>query len=292
MKNLVFSLFSLLAIFMLAFNTACDKVEPPYLTIPDVVEGDTVRKLLLEDFTGHKCPNCPGAHKTIEDLQHVYGDRIVVLVNHTGYFARTVTPYFEYDFTTTAGDAYSVFFGADQAGFPKGMVNRENNGSGYLLNPTAYGTAVSLVLDSMPVTPDIYIELEPSYSTSDSMISVDVKLTALTAMPAGKYNLSVLVTESNIVKPQDNSDPNMGATPIIHDYVHKDVLRGDINSPWGEEFADAAIANGEVFNKSYASFKIGKDWKPADLKILAFVYFADGPNDKVVIQAEEVKLIE
>jgi hypothetical protein len=291
MKKIFFILFSTL-IGMMVLTTSCDKVEAPYMTEHAVVTGDTVRKLLLEDFTGHRCVNCPTAHKTIEDLQKIYGDRIVVMVIHTGFFANPEPPELVYDFTNPDGDAIGVFFAANQASLPKGMVNRYNNGSGYLLNPTAYGTAVSLVLDSMPKKPDIYIELKPSYSTNDSMVSVDVKLTALSSMPAGKYNLSVMILESDIIKPQKNNNSNIGATPIIHDYEHNNVLRGAINTTWGEEFSNTAISVGQTFTKTYSNYKIGSDWKPDNLKIVAFVYYADGTNAKVVIQAESIKLIK
>ncbi len=289
MKRIVFAVFGLLMATM-SITTSCDKVDPPYMTIPDEVKGDTVRKMLLEDFTGHKCVNCPAAHKIIEDLHKVYGERMVVMVIHTGFFAKPSAPPLDYDFRTQAGDDIGNQFGVTSATLPKGMANREDNGSGYLINPTAYGTAVSLALDSMPEKPDIYIELTPSYNSADKSISVDVKMTALTDMPAGKYNLSVMVTESNIVKAQKNNDPNIGPTPEIPDYHHNDVLRGGINGSWGEEIINGKITNGQVFNKSYANFKIGSDWNPDELKIVAFVYYADGPKDKVVIQAESVKL--
>ena len=269
MKIIAFSLFSVL-ISMMILTTSCDKVEAPYMQGHDIVKGDTVRKLLLEDFTGHRCVNCPAAHKKIEDLQAIYGNRIVVMVIHTGFFAHAEPPELLYDFTNPDGDAIGIFFGAKAASLPKGMVDRFNDGSGYLLNPTAYATAVSLVLDSMPEKPDLYIELTPSYNSTDSTVSVDVKLTALSAMPAAKYNLSVMITESDIIKPQKNNDPAIGATPIIHDYEHNNVMRGAINGTWGEELTHAAIAEGQVFNKTYANYKIGKDWKPDNLKIVAF----------------------
>jgi len=46
--------------------TSCDIVEGPYLTDETINPIDTttntyVKKVLVEDFTGHKCPNCPDA---------------------------------------------------------------------------------------------------------------------------------------------------------------------------------------------------------------------------------------
>ncbi len=291
MKKIVLVFMSLwMAAMML--TSSCDKVEPPYMETPDVVTGDTVRKVLLEDFTGHLCVNCPAAHKTIEDLEKLYKDRIVVMVIHTGFFAKPKPAPFDYDFRNQTGDDIGKFFGADQASLPKGMVDRIKTSGGYLLDPAAYGTAVSLVLDSMPKEPDVYIELSPTYNSTDSTISVEAKLTVLRAMPAQKYNLSVMVTESEIIKPQKNNDPQIGPVPEIPDYHHNNVLRGGINGSWGEEFANAALTPGQTFTKTYANYKIGSDWVPKNLKIVAFVYYASGADDKVVIQAEVEDLVK
>jgi hypothetical protein len=286
-KILIFA-FGVLLSFM-ALTTSCDKIDEPYMnTGGGGPVSDTVRKVLLEDFTGHSCVNCPAAHAIIEGLQVVYPERIIPVVIHTGFFAKPKAAPYDYDFRTADGDAIGTEFGAITAPLPKGMVNRINNG-GYLIGPAAYATAVSLVLDSLPEMPDIFIEITSSYNSTDSTISVEVKMTSLVNMPAGKYNVSVMVLESNIIEAQKNTSPNINNGQDIMDYNHKDVLRGAINTPWGEEFADAALSSNQTFTKSY-NYKIGKDWKPDDLKIVAFVYYADGPKDKVVIQAEEKHL--
>ena len=44
-----------LPVFILACLSACDKVSPPYKeTVTENPGGDTIRKILLEEFTGHK----------------------------------------------------------------------------------------------------------------------------------------------------------------------------------------------------------------------------------------------
>ena len=289
-KNLVLIILSVV-VSMMIVTTACDKIDPPYVTAnTGSVTGDTVRKLLFEDFTGHECVNCPSAHKTIEDLQKVYGDRIIVIAEHVGFFAKPKAAPFDYDFRTNVGTDIATYFGALSAPLPKGMVNREKLNGSYLIDKAGFGTAISLVLDSMPETPDIYIQLIASYNNSDSTIGVDVKLTALKDLPTGKYNISVLVTESKIIQPQKNNDPNVGSVPEIDDYEHNHVLRGAIYNTWGEEFTNGAITNGQTFNKSYSNYKIGKDWNPDNIHIVAFAYYADVSNDKVVIQAEQVDL--
>lgn len=289
-KNIIFIALSLL-ITTILITSSCDKIEAPYTEDNgNVVIADTVRKVLFEDYTGHDCVNCPDAHRILEELHDLYGDRLIVVVEHVGFFARIVQPDLLYDFRTSEGTDFATFFGSLSAPLPKGAVNREKINGSYLIDRAAYPTYVSLAIDSMPVMPDIYIELTATYNSNDSTIAVDAKLTALTGLPAGKYNLSILVTEDNIIEPQKNSDPNNGTTPIIHDYEHNDVLRGAINTTWGEEFTDAAISIGQTFDLSPPNYKIGSDWKPDDLHIVAFIYYADGANDKIVIQAEKIKL--
>jgi hypothetical protein len=285
--NLLFLGF-LLSIFALS---SCDKVEPPYmLSNGNIISGDTVRKIFFEDYTGHKCPNCPQAHKILEDLKVVYGDRIVVVAIHTGFFSMTSSAPWDYDFTTSDGEAISAFYGANSVGLPKGVVNRKKVNGSYLIDRAEFATAVSLALDSTPLLPEIYIELDGTYHSLDSTISVEAKMTALSDLPSGKYNISLIVTESEIVKPQKNTDASLGTTPEILDYHHEHVYRAAINNPWGEEFANSTISNGQTFQKSYTNFKIGADWNPSQLHLVAVVYYADGANEKQVIQAQQIDL--
>lgn len=289
-KNIFKGIFGIF-ISMLISATSCDKVSEPFIDGGgNVVSGDTVRKLLFEDFTGHECVNCPAAHLIIEDLQGFYSDRIIVMAEHVGFFAKPKLPPFDYDFRTTAGDDIATAFGAISAPLPKGMINRKKQNGDYLLDRAAFATGVSLVLDSLPLLPDVYIEILPSYNSTDSTIKVDIKLSVLSNLPYGRYNLAVMITEDGIIKPQKNNDDFAGDVPEILDYKHNNVLRGAINTTWGEVFATAGLTAGQVFTKSYVDYKIGKDWNPANLKIIAFVYYADGPNNKIVIQAQEAKL--
>ena len=86
---------------------SCDKVEPPYTTQTQtpVDTGATktyVQKVMVEDFTGHLCGTCPAAHRVLDDLVNVYGDKLVPIAIHAGFFARTTTEYPE-EFKTTEG---------------------------------------------------------------------------------------------------------------------------------------------------------------------------------------------
>ena len=47
--------------------------------------ADAARKVLIEDFTGQRCPNCPKATDEIHHLQETYGeDNIIAVGIHSG----------------------------------------------------------------------------------------------------------------------------------------------------------------------------------------------------------------
>jgi len=63
-------------------------------SIPDSVQPHNV---LLEDFTGVRCGNCPRGHKIIEDLKTLHGNRVVALALHGEDFTNFTTPYDGYE---------------------------------------------------------------------------------------------------------------------------------------------------------------------------------------------------
>ena len=86
--------------------SSCDKVTPPF--IDKNGGGDTaqiVKKILLEEFTGHKCVYCPTASKTAHDLKEIYGKQLVSVAMHAGTLAEPDgSGDFTANYTTTTGD--------------------------------------------------------------------------------------------------------------------------------------------------------------------------------------------
>jgi thiol-disulfide isomerase/thioredoxin len=92
----------LAAVLIAASMFSCDKIEPPYRQ-GGVVTAE--RKVLLEDYTGSRCVNCPSAARIAHDLKQVYGENLIVLGIHTGFFAFPFPPQFPLDLRTPAGEA-------------------------------------------------------------------------------------------------------------------------------------------------------------------------------------------
>ncbi|HOZ31135.1 MAG TPA: Omp28-related outer membrane protein [Bacteroidales bacterium] len=279
--------FAIILVILTMAVQSCDKIEEPFIKEGKIVWNG--RKIIIYDFTGHKCGNCPRAHETIDNLIDIYGDAIVPVAIHCTSFARVTNPdttaQYHYDFRTDIGD----FLGGrdSELGFygeltlPVGLVN---NLSSDVLSPhTAWGTEIAKIISSFP---EYLITINPAFSSVDSLISADIEITT-NINNNRKLSLVVLIVEDNIIEWQ--KDYSL-ADDDIENYEHNHVLRGDFNGNFGEIIKDNTnqTVNGDVLQKSY-SLKSGSDWKTENCSIVAFVYDYE---TKEILQAEVTHLVE
>ncbi len=273
--------FLLPGLFLFLFFAGCDKIEPPYMTdhTGHNGAGEVTRKVLLEEFTGHQCPNCPAGHQMAKELKTLYGERLVIVSIHAGWFARVSEPPFDYDFTSPAGDELNTHFGVEL--YPIGMVNRKSESGSPLIGPTAWAEVVSQIID---LDPDFHIELSLNYLPEERKLEVNADIHALTASP-NQYSFSAFLTEDGIISPQKINDPDY-PSGVIEDYEHNHVLRKGINGTWGETLNDIAIQTGDVFSRSY-SVNLDTDWIAENCNVVAFVYDS---TTREVVQVEKMAL--
>ena len=269
----ILNLIIITAILSVSF-ISCDKVEAPYKEKVEV--PDSKKNVLLEDFTGHKCINCPAAHETGHDLTEIYGaDRLIIVAIHSGFYATPAGEPYDYDFRTDAGTEYASAFGVQ--GYPMGLIDRINDGGNYLLDVNKWGTVVD-----EQIREELEIGLKITTSTNGGNISGEVAIEFLADVNIAT-KLQLWILEDNIIKAQLTPEGDEEA------YVHNHVLRGDVNGVWGEALPKDTYAAEEVETMSFSNFQIGDDWVMEELSIVAFVYDADS---KKVFQIEKKKIIE
>ena len=89
---------------------------------PFVPSGNRV--VLLEEITGKGCTNCPKGSREIENLLVQFPDNLVVVSNHSGFFANPqFFPLGQYDLRTEEGEFLYSYLGPN-LGYPAGVVNR------------------------------------------------------------------------------------------------------------------------------------------------------------------------
>lgn len=230
-----------------------------------------VQKVLVEDYTGHNCPNCPDAATEADNLKAIYGDQVVVVAVHAGFFAQP-TSSLPTDFRTTAGEAMNSFFGF--LSYPSGMVNRIGYPGQHVLNFQAWPPAVA---DALLQTPLVDLNIEADFT--GNTITADVEVIYQTDLD-GDYALVLWITEDGIIAPQKNG------VETIPDYEHNHVLRTSLNSTWGDTISSGPVEVLNPYNKSYST-SWNAEWNEQNCHVVAFLY--DMATFEV-LQVEEISL--
>lgn len=294
MKNNIKILFASTLLLTFAFFAACDKIDEPFVKqtggvvdtaacpVPEFPEVTTaVKRVLLEDYTGHGCINCPSAAIIAHDLKETHGDKLVLLSVHAGGFAKPMPPDMPYEFRTEAGTDWNRTF--KFISYPNGLVNRIGFPNNHIISPTGWGSAISTALATAPL---VDLQIINQYEPEERKLCTHIKTRFITSTNKN-LKLVVVLTESKIIQPQKNSNPEAGPTPVIVDYEHNHVLRGAINSTWGSSVSVAGTPNTESVIKSYKHI-LKDEYKPENCTVVAFVYDVD-TNE--VLQAMEVDVL-
>jgi len=254
---------------------SCENVAPPSNT-------DTlIKKVLMEEFTGVRCVNCPQAKLEIDNLQSegLFGEDFIAVAYHAGFFSR---PYNDSknDYRTDQGDNILEFL--DQPiGFPSGVINRKQFSGEDDLQIEAFATWGGFVGQELEERAIIALDLETTYNQSNRILNVSVGITP-TENISEALNLSILITEDDIVDVQLTPDGR------VDDYAQTHVFRTMITNTFGNPIEEALIANQSISN--IFSFTLPTEWVAENCKVVAFVHQAE--QGKEVLQAEEVALIK
>ena len=242
-------------------TAACDHVDENerLIYVEPVVQEDstqtitsTLRTVLLEDFTGQMCVNCPKGTEVIEQLQDDYAERIVAVGIHGGPlgFKGNVTTM---GLATELGDTYYNNWNLEYQ--PVGLINRHG--------AVNYTDWVTKVREEMAKSSSVSMEVEATLN--GDQINISVRATSLDDIYDGQLQLWVL--EDSITATQKMPDGSANKN-----YVHNHVLRSAVNGSWGD--AIHLDAN-EPVEKTYP-LSIDAAWDFSHLSIVAFVYNNSG----------------
>jgi hypothetical protein len=275
----LFKLIFPVTLFFTLMFFGCDKIEPPYMT--DTQQGggneEVVRKFLLEEFTGHRCPNCPAGTQMAKALKNLYGNRLVIVSVHAGFFANPMSAPFNYDFRTPEGTALNNHFGITQN--PIGMVNRTGFEGALLLTPASWGSAMQAMED---IEPGFRLDLGIT-SISGNIYRVDADVTALSDYE-GELYMVALILEDGIIKPQKINHPDYPEGEIL-DYEHNHVLRKGITGIWGDKIIDDLFPQGIIMENSY-TFELDNSWVPANCSVVVYLM----NSNLEILQVDEKKI--
>lgn len=219
-----------------------------YIELPNAVMN---RRVLIEDFTGQSCTNCPDAHQVIRDLQAQYGEQVIAVAIHAGHFgiAEGSNPTFV-GLMQPEGNSYADYW--QVASYPAGVINRTSG----VLKHTDWAAYSRTALMGEPT---MQIIVSDSLSADSTMLTIHTEI-----MPQADAEgmLQLWITESHITAPQ------LQAGTLVPIYTHNHVYRASVNGLWGEE---VSLTHGTT-HKTIHSIALSDNWDISNLSIVAFVY--------------------
>ena len=283
---------SLILLLVIIFS-ACDTIEDPYDGSSGPVTGGVngiPRKVLVEDFTGFRCVNCPLASEAADNLQtNVYGDQMIIVgVHMIDFFTQPEADpdhpgYFLTDFRTQAGADYESEFGV--FGIPIGVVNRTEENDNILIGFGAWDGKIGDLL-MQPADVDIKIKHSEYISSSGE---IDIEIDAIVDNNLnGDFKITLYLVEDSILEGQyDGSE-------VVEDFLHRHVLRGALNGSWGESIFSSPSAGDSIhFEGSFAlpssissTPASNPDIDISKCEVVAYIY-KSGIDEYEIIQVEK-----
>ncbi len=249
------------------------------------VETAAPRHVLLEEYTGVTCPNCPAGHQTVAALQAANPGRVIA-VSYYGFVGAQTNPVpnlTQKDFRVEkAGLAVDAIFGGVPA-LPSAAIDRMR------LNPStpeqllvfpssAWNGAVA---DRLPTPSAVNLTVASSeYTEASREVRVTIRA-AYTAPVVQKHNLSLMLVENNLVDAQEYPDR------IDTFYTFKHVLRDFVTPISGVSVLDLMGTKeaGRVYERTFV-YTVPAGWNVADCSWVAVLHSTEAGSKEVLAAAQ------
>lgn len=259
LKNNIYNKFAICAAALSLM--ACSNIDEDDRFI-EVEPVEVAKRVLIEDFTGQRCVNCPNASEMIESLQEQYGAENVIAVGiHSGPFSKTASGR-PLSLWTETGDYYFNPWNIDAQ--PTGVIDRKTVSSTY----QSWGT---IVRDALQASAPLTLGATTSYDEATRTVTINVNAKGVLDV-TGKLQLWLI--EDNITDMQAMPDGS-----INNNYVHNHVFRTAVNGQDGEDFSIAWDEEKTVTS----TYVLNENWKAENMSVVAFVYNNSGVQQVVKV---------
>ncbi len=270
--------------------------------------AQTVKKVIVEDFTGLWCPHCPKGTVILDGLEASNPTNLIVIANHNYAW----NPPSADQLTTTDGKTLADGLGTDNVGYPCGAIDRKKF-SGETAIPVGRGQWTTYFNQRKAISAIVSVSIANRVKMPDGSYEADIKVN-FSAAPASGVPLKLQVylledsipSAGSIVQYNAVDGPKSGASPLTtttHKWYSNNTLRAAVGGAWG--FSDAIPATpvvGTTYTK-HIKFTIpdasttpatipAGGWKKDQVHIVAFVAYdgAAASDKKEILNAEEVAL--
>jgi len=262
--------------------TSCDEIPPD---IPPIQPPTGSKNVVIEEFSGVQCPNCPVGDAQIGNLKALYGDRVVAVTMHafvTGVLSAPMSDS-RYDFRTDAAEAIIKNLGLP-TGIPAASVNRKLfEGQPALLSaPNQWAAKVEEELEKEAL---VGINLQANYDPASRLVTMDVRVIANDDI-SGPTRLHMGLIEDGMI------DKQIDGVTKIEAYEHNHILRDYITNNLGDNILPE-MDLGETWERRYTYTLPEEDgwWVAENITVFGFVS-QNFDDKKDVLQATKTKIYQ
>jgi len=232
MKKILIGLMGLMCL------VGCDKIDPAERLIEsggNESQWADGAVAYVEKYTGPLCSNCPLADRTIENLHHTYGDRLVV-VSVTSITNSQGNPYgSEPTMQLEATRQWEQSYGA--LALPTAFIGRDYS-KAYTSSMNDLGGGIE---QALMIEPTVKVSVSCDVDGLQLEINTDLELAV---DYADVLTLTLMITEDSLQYTQCDG------TNVVPDYVHNHMLRAVVTDPWGKSLTMGTTAGSRKHDRT------------------------------------------
>ena len=238
--------------------------EPISVRFHDGSEINFVKRVLIEDYTGTWCGNCPRVSHAIE-LARAQSEFIVPVGIHRSSSNPADAAYDPYNFDSSALEAV-----LNMSGYPKALLNRMTR-----WQPLEQNNITQVINLTQGDNPKLGLSMSNQVTTTNITLDVNIKF----SQDFENLKLVVYVLENGLIYDQVNYTPFYGGLPYITNFEHEHVLKSCLTPLFGEPIASEETKVGNTYTKS---FSIPIPSNIANSNNIEFVAFVTGDDNKAI----------
>lgn len=235
---------------------------------------NTLRNVIIEDFTGHKCSSCPGVASAVHSFVETNPERFYDVAIHSGplgaldlFFQSTSSPHYTNVFYNDEGLSIGQFLGSMPGtvfiGNPKITISRIKQNNDLCTTPASLNTIGNNAINS---SLKVNIQAATNYYPSTRGLFLHTEIDKLDQTLSDNLYSVVYLVEDSLVAYQTVSGSD------IPDYVHRNIMRGCLDKkPFGQKLGASSLnANGKYY-LNYA-YKLPDQYAIDNMHLLIYVY--------------------
>lgn len=221
-----------------------------------VKPAEVGRAILIEDFTGQKCINCPTGTEIINSIVETYGEENVIAVGiHSGPLGFAGNSKTVGLMTDTGNEYYTRWDKENKMGQPWVIFNRKTSPDSHYNNWAAMvGTIIS-------EKANLSVKIANAYDAATRTLTTTVGADGVNGTVNGKLQVWIVEDGVKALQMMPDGKPNK-------EYIHNHVFRAAVNGTWGE---DVTVKEGETTTKQY-QYVLPEAWNADNIAVVAFVY--------------------